>query len=126
MPATIDTITVADDADPWRALGFEVGDDGVCAIASAFGAQTNLHCSGTSVDIAAALHLSSTFPLSNFVGVPRPFYQETVLEFHRLAHPIRDKVGTPFVVKDGYVDVPTGPGLGIEIDLDFVKRMSAS
>ena len=23
---------------------------------------------------------------------------------------------TPFVVKDGYVDVPTGPGLGIEID----------
>ena len=32
MPATIDTITVADDADPWRALGFDVGDDGVCAI----------------------------------------------------------------------------------------------
>jgi galactonate dehydratase len=22
----------------------------------------------------------------------------------------------PFVVKDGYVDLPTGPGLGIELD----------
>lgn len=97
----------------------------ISTIANAFGAQTNLHCSGTTIDIAAALHLSATFPLSNFVGVPRPFYQETVLEFHRLAHPIRDKVGTPvFVAKDGYVDVPMGPGLGIEIDLDFVKRMS--
>jgi galactonate dehydratase len=28
---------------------------------------------------------------------------------------------TPFVVKDGYVDVPTGPGLGIELDEDKVK-----
>ncbi|MEA2373675.1 MAG: hypothetical protein QOD53_138 [Thermoleophilaceae bacterium] len=32
VPATIDTITVADDADLWRALGFEVDEDGVCAI----------------------------------------------------------------------------------------------
>jgi galactonate dehydratase len=23
---------------------------------------------------------------------------------------------TPFVVKDGFVDLPTGPGLGIELD----------
>ncbi len=100
----------------------------ISTIANAFGAQTNLHCSGTTVNIAAALHLSATFPESNIVGVPRPFYQETVLEWHRKPahHPIRDKVGTPvFVAKSGYVDVPMGPGLGIEVDLDFVKRMSA-
>jgi galactonate dehydratase len=26
----------------------------------------------------------------------------------------------PFVVKDGYVDVPTGPGLGIEVDEELL------
>jgi galactonate dehydratase len=28
----------------------------------------------------------------------------------------------PFVVKDGFVDVPTGPGLGIELDEEAVKK----
>jgi galactonate dehydratase len=28
----------------------------------------------------------------------------------------------PFVVKKGFVDVPTGPGLGIELDEDAVKK----
>jgi galactonate dehydratase len=28
----------------------------------------------------------------------------------------------PFVVRDGYIDVPTGPGLGIELDEDGVGR----
>jgi galactonate dehydratase len=28
----------------------------------------------------------------------------------------------PFVLRDGYIDVPTGPGLGIELDEDGVAR----
>jgi galactonate dehydratase len=27
----------------------------------------------------------------------------------------------PFVVKDGYLDIPTGPGLGIEVDEEAIK-----
>lgn len=26
----------------------------------------------------------------------------------------------PFVVKEGYVEIPQGPGLGIELDDDFI------
>jgi galactonate dehydratase len=28
----------------------------------------------------------------------------------------------PFVVKDGYVDVPMGPGLGIELDEEWIAE----
>ena len=28
---------------------------------------------------------------------------------------------TPFVVKEGFIDVPMGPGLGIELDMDFIE-----
>ena len=28
----------------------------------------------------------------------------------------------PVQIKDGFTDVPTGPGLGIEVDEDVVKR----
>jgi len=28
--------------------------------------------------------------------------------------------------KDGYLDVPTAPGLGIEIDEDVVQRLSST
>ncbi|MEO7126491.1 MAG: o-succinylbenzoate synthase [Nakamurella sp.] len=30
----------------------------------------------------------------------------------------RDIVTEPFVIRDGYIDVPTGPGLGVEVDMD--------
>lgn len=32
----------------------------------------------------------------------------------------------PFVLKEGYIDVPEGPGLGIEVDEDFVKENTYS
>ena len=28
----------------------------------------------------------------------------------------------PFVVRDGYLELPTGPGLGIELDWDFIEN----
>jgi galactonate dehydratase len=28
----------------------------------------------------------------------------------------------PWVVKDGYIDLPTAPGLGVEIDEDAVEQ----
>lgn len=36
---------------------------------------------------------------------------------------IKDK--SVFSIKDGYVAAPTGPGLGIEIDEDLVRKIAA-
>ncbi len=45
---------------------------------------------------------------------------------HRQANPLRDGLAkTPSVAVDGFVDIPDGPGLGIEIDEEAVRRFVA-
>lgn len=36
----------------------------------------------------------------------------------------RDIITTPFVLRDGGLDVPTGPGLGVEVDEDALKDLT--
>jgi L-alanine-DL-glutamate epimerase-like enolase superfamily enzyme len=47
-----------------------------------------------------------------------------MLELDLIENPFRDKLVTrPLQVKaDGFIDVPRGPGLGIEVDEDAVKH----
>jgi o-succinylbenzoate synthase len=33
-------------------------------------------------------------------------------------------VTTPFVLRDGHLDVPTGPGIGVDPDLDFLDSIT--
>ncbi len=97
----------------------------IAAMANACGIQTNLHVWGTAVTIAASLHLAATLPLTHTMGRPGPYYQETVLEFDRTPHPIRDAIAHPvFQQKDSYIEVPQGPGLGIEVDLEAVRKLA--
>ncbi len=35
-----------------------------------------------------------------------------------------DVLKTPLHIKDGFVDVPCGPGLGIEVDEDKVRELA--
>jgi len=35
-------------------------------------------------------------------------------------------ITTPFVMHDGQLDVPTGPGIGVEIDQDFIEEITTS
>ena len=47
----------------------------------------------------------------------------TPAQRNQLMDPFRDKiVARKFELKKGYFDVPTGPGLGIEIDESVVKK----
>ncbi|HZY23479.1 MAG TPA: enolase C-terminal domain-like protein [Beijerinckiaceae bacterium] len=49
-----------------------------------------------------------------------------MLEFDLSEHPIRDAITTePIVQEGGWVRVPTGPGLGIEIDRAALERFRA-
>jgi len=43
-------------------------------------------------------------------------------EFYQARYYLKDDIlSTPFVIKDGYVHVPAGPGLGAEIDVDKLE-----
>ena len=52
-----------------------------------------------------------------------PIGDEPMLEFDTYENPFRDEITTArFDPQDGYTAIPTGPGLGIEIDEDAVRR----
>ncbi len=93
----------------------------VIAMASAANLPVIPHVWGTSVGLAAALQLFAALP--NFPD--RRFPAEPLFEYDRSPHPFRDGVThEQFSMRDGYLEIPTRPGLGVSLDLDFVRRYS--
>ena len=99
----------------------------ICAMANACGIQVNPHVWGSPVMIAATLHLAATLPPCPPARNAQPYMQEPVMEFDRTPSAIRQELcAVPFDQEDSFVRVPTGPGLGIEVDEEVVERLRAS
>ena len=97
----------------------------VAMTANTHGIQLNPHVWGSPVMIAASLHVAATLPPCPPSGTPEPFVQEPVMEFDRTPSEIREGLTEdPFDQVDGYLSVPDGPGLGVEIDEDAVRRLA--
>ncbi len=77
----------------------------IAAMAETYYAGVAPHNPYGPVNLAAALQVDACTP--NF----------TIQEFVQLGE---GYLKEPFVVKDGYIDLPTKPGLGIEVDEEFV------
>ena len=93
--------------------------------ANAYGIQVNPHVWGSPIMIAASLHIAATIPPCPPAHEPRPYEQEPVMEFDRTPSGIREGlVAEPFDQQDGFVSVPTAPGLGIEVDEAAVRRLA--
>jgi len=91
----------------------------IIAMASAWNVAVIPHVWGTSVGLAASLQLFAVLP--HFPE--RRYPAEPFFEYDRSPHPFRDKVTREkFVMKDGYLDIPGRPGLGVTLDMDFVKE----
>ncbi len=91
-------------------------------MAAAFGLRCNPHVWGTGVALAAALQWLAVIPHNP----PGLFPEEPLLEFDRSEHPLRQAVLTqPIEHMGGVVAVPTGPGLGIEVDRTALDRFRA-
>ncbi len=90
---------------------------------AAYGIRFAPHVWGTGIAVAAALQLLSV-TASYTPPSLRPL--EPMLEFDRTEHPVRSVLlAEPIAPVDGYVTVPTAPGLGIEIDRDVLRRFAA-
>ena len=91
----------------------------VIAMASAANLPVMPHVWGTGVGLAAALQLFAALP--HFPE--RRFPAEPLFEYDRSPHPFRDGVTRErFAMRDGYLEIPDRPGLGITLDLDFVRQ----
>ncbi len=77
------------------------------------------HCWGGDILIAASIHLLSLIPDPHW-GLPT---DTPLLELDQSENPWRDGLATqPFELRNGFIKVPTKPGLGIEVDEQVVKR----
>lgn len=86
----------------------------IVAIASAFSVRVAPHVWGTGVLLAATLQLLAVLPDAPF-GERTPY--PPLLEFDRGENPLREGVlMRPITAAAGVVEVPDGPGLGIDVD----------
>jgi D-galactarolactone cycloisomerase len=93
----------------------------IADMANAFGVRVNPHVWGTGVALAASLQLIAALPHNP----PGLFPLEPLLEFDRSEHPIRMAVITePIEQRGGWVEIPQGAGLGIEVDRAALARFA--
>lgn len=91
----------------------------IMGMASAYGIRYSPHVWGSAVGLAANLHLAATVPDTPPSLNPAPL----LFEFDRTENLFRDRLATEtFEQHDGFLTVPRGPGLGIEIDQSTVDR----
>jgi len=95
-------------------------------LASARNLRTIPHVWGSGIALAAALQFCSAMPLAPYTHRPVPVQNEPVIEFDRTRNPLRDDLLTEqFTLNDGYVAVPNGPGLGVDVDMSVVEQYRA-
>ena len=94
----------------------------IVAMASAWNIALIPHVWGTNVGLAAALQFYAVFPHFPERRLPAdPFF-----EYDRSPHPFREKVTQEqFSMRDGYLEIPRRPGLGVTLDMEYVKKCAA-
>lgn len=91
----------------------------IAGMASAYGIQTLPHIWGSSITIAAGLHLLAALPQVT----PSMGREPLVAELDQAPNPFRS--GLAGLETGPVMRVPDGPGLGIEIDRDVLRAYSA-
>ncbi len=87
----------------------------IALLAESYGAALAPHCPLGPISLAACLQVD--FAVSNFLS------QEQVIDTHLTGSATREVLVDPDVLLavDGWIERPTGPGLGIEVDEDVVR-----
>ena len=91
----------------------------VAVLAQANGVMVNPHVWGSAIAQAASLQLLAWLPVTHH----SLFAAEPILEYDLSSHPFRqDLVTEPVSMQSGVVQVPNGPGLGIEVRMDTIEQ----
>ncbi len=94
----------------------------IAAVANAAGRFAVPHACGGAIALAATLHVLAVLE----VPADAPKWAEPMLEHDVGENPIRTAILTePLTLDDGWMTIPAGPGLGIEIDEEALRRLVA-
>lgn len=91
----------------------------IAALAQASSIQCVPHAWGTAIGLSATMHYLASLPFTPPCLVPVP----PMLEYEQTFNPFRDELSSADLThKGGFVTVPNGPGLGIEINREVLER----
>ncbi len=91
----------------------------IACLASTHGIECVPHAWGSAIGLAATLQFLAALPDMPPSLIPMP----PMLEFEQTENPFRDRLAKePIVQHAGIVAIPTGPGLGIEIDRSVIDQ----
>ncbi len=91
----------------------------IATLASAHGVECVPHAWGSVIGVAATLHFLAALPDQPPSLRPVP----PMFEFEQCENPFRDQLAkTPIVQHRGKIQIPTGAGLGIDIDRSVLDR----
>jgi len=95
----------------------------IATLASTYGVDVIPHTWGTSIGIHVALHF-----ISNLESIPgRMMRPDFLIEYDQTENGLREKLTYPKIeMKDGMIEVPNRPGLGIDVDEDVLHSYSIS
>lgn len=95
----------------------------IAALASSYGVDIIPHTWGTSIGIHTALHFISN--LENMPG--RMMSPDYMIEYDQTDNKLREQLTEPgIIMKEGMIDVPDRPGLGLEIVEEALEEYSNS
>ena len=90
----------------------------ICGLARLAAIQPHPHACNGALGLAATLQVLAVLPDPTRLPADAP-----MLEHDFGPNPARtDLLTTPLTMRSGWFDIPTGPGLGIEVDEAFVRR----
>ncbi|NJB85955.1 D-galactarolactone cycloisomerase [Lewinella marina] len=91
----------------------------VAALAATYGVEIVPHTWGTGIAFHTALHF-----IANLEPTPgRLFPPDCYIEYDRTSNGIRERLTLPAIsMCNGFIAVPEGPGLGIEVDEDILNH----
>lgn len=91
----------------------------ITALAQAHGIQVNPHVWGSAIAQAASLQFIAALPVAHH----SLFAQQPILEYDRSSHPFRQHlVRRPLQQAGGWVEIPSEPGLGVEVDRAVLEK----
>ena len=88
-------------------------------LAHSFGVEVNPHVWGSAIAQAASIQVIASIPVTHF----SIFAREPILEYDQSSHPFRRTLlSKPFELENGMIKIPDKKGLGIEINLETIKK----
>ena len=88
-------------------------------LAHSFGVEVNPHVWGSAIAQAASIQVIASIPATHF----SIFTREPILEYDQSSHPFRrELLSKPFELVNGMINIPDDKGLGIEVNLETIKK----